>query len=100
MKGSTWLFTLASFVGGILVFSSGYNQVVRYLEQPTWAGLAMIAFWLTLLLFFVVTLGFIMYAVDRKVGNVRVKIALFERLLGYSKEAILPESREKNKENS
>ncbi len=100
MKGSTWLFTLASFVGGILVFSSGYNQVLRYLEQPTWTGLAMIAFWLTLLLFFVATLGFIMYAVDRKAGNVRVKIALFERLLGYSKEAVLPESREKNKENS
>jgi membrane-anchored glycerophosphoryl diester phosphodiesterase (GDPDase) len=100
MKGSTWLFTLASFVGGILVFSSGYNQVLRYLEQPTWTGLALIAFWLTLLLFFVVTLGFIMYAVDRKAGNVRVKIALFERLLGYSKEAVLPESREQNKENS
>ncbi len=100
MKGSTWIFTIASFIGGILVFSSGYNQVLRYLDQPTWTGLAMIAFWLALLLFFVVTLGFIMYAVDRKAGNVRVKITMFERLLGHTKDAPLPESRETNKENS
>lgn len=93
MKGSTWLFTIATFVGGIMVFSSGYGEVVRYLEQPTWTGLAMIAFWLVLLIFFVVTLGFIMYAVDRRVGNVKVKIGLFERLLGFTKDAILPEAR-------
>ncbi len=100
MKGSTWLFTIATFVGGILVFSSGYAQVLQYLNTPTWAGLAMIAFWLALLVFFVVTLGFIMYAVDRRAGNVKVKIGLFERLLGQDKDAKLPESREGNKENS
>ena len=100
MKGSTWIFTIATFVGGILVFSSGYAEVLRYLNSPTWMGLAMIAFWLALLIFFVVTLGFIMYAVDRKAGNVKVKIAFFERLLGYDKDATLPESRESNKESS
>ncbi len=103
MKGSTWLVTLVTFVAGILVFSSGYGETVRYLERPTWTGLAMIGFWLVVLLFLVATLGFIMYAVDRKAGNVRVKIALFERLLGYDKDAVLPESREQtttNKENT
>ena len=102
MKGSTWLVTLVTFVAGILVFSSGYGETVRYLERPTWMGLFMIGFWLLVLLFLVATLGFIMYAVDRKAGNVRVKIATFERLLGYDKDAILPESPEKqtNKENT
>jgi Na+/melibiose symporter-like transporter len=98
MKGSTWLVTITTFVAGIVVFSSGYGETVRYLERPTWQGLAMIGFWLVLLLFLVATLGFIMYAVDRKAGNVRVKIATFERLLGYPKDAVLPEARE-NKEN-
>jgi Na+/melibiose symporter-like transporter len=100
MKGSTWLVTITTFVAGIVVFSSGYGETVRYLERPTWQGLAMIGFWLVLLLFLVATLGFIMYAVDRKAGNVRVKIATFERLLGYPKDALLPESKDNKKENS
>ncbi len=96
MKGSTWLVTLVTFVAGIVVFSSGYAEVVRYLERPTWVGLALIAFWFVLLIFLVVSLGFIMYAVDRKAGNVKVKISVFEKLLGYKADAVLPEARVKS----
>ncbi len=94
MKGSLWIIAITSFIGGIVAFSNGYNAVLRYLESPTWLGLSMIAFWLVLLLFLIGLMGFIMYVTDRKVGNVKVKIHLFERLLGYDKNAELPERKE------
>jgi preprotein translocase subunit Sss1 len=94
MKGSLWIIAIASFIGGIVTFSNGYGAVVRYLETPTWLGLLMIAFWLVLLLFLIGVMGFIMYVTDRKVGNVKVKIHLFERLLGFDKNAELPQKKE------
>jgi hypothetical protein len=94
MKGSLWIIVIASFIGGIVTFSNGYNAVLRYLEAPTWLGLGMIAFWLVSLLFLIGVMGLIMYATDRRAGNVKVKIYLFERLLGYDRNAELPERKE------
>ena len=92
MKGSTWLFAIVTFGAAIVTFSRGYNEVVRYLERPTPEGLATIVLLLGLLVFLLAVMGFIMYAVDRRVGNVRNKVFLFERLLGYQKDAVLPGS--------
>lgn len=92
MKGSTWVFAIITFGAAIVTFSRGYNEVVRYLERPTPEGLAMIVLLLGLLVFLLGVMGFIMYAVDRRVGNVKNKVFLFERLLGYQKDALLPGS--------
>ena len=93
MKGSTWVFAIVTFGAAIVTFSRGYNEVVRYLERPTPEGLLSIVVLLGLLVFLLAVMGFIMYAVDRRVGNVKNKVFLFERLLGYQKDAVLPGSR-------
>ncbi len=92
MKGSTWVFAIITFGAAIVTFSRGYNEVVRYLERPTPEGLLSIVLLLGLLVFLLAVMGFIMYAVDRRVGNVKNKVFVFERLLGYSKDAVLPGS--------
>ena len=92
MKGSTWVFALLTFGAAIVTFSRGYGEVVRYLERPTPEGLLNIVLLLGLLVFLLAVMGFIMYAVDRRVGNVKNKVFLFERLLGYQKDAVLPGS--------
>ena len=92
MKGSTWVFALLTFGAAIVTFSRGYGEVVRYLERPTSGGLLSIVLLLGLLVFLLAVMGFIMYAVDRRVGNVKNKVFLFERLLGYQKDAVLPGS--------
>ena len=92
MKGSTWVFAIITFGAAIATFSRGYGEVVRYLERPTPEGLLSIVLLLGLLVFLLAVMGFIMYAVDRRVGNVKNKVFLFERLLGYSKDAVLPGS--------
>jgi preprotein translocase subunit Sss1 len=90
MKGSTWIFALVTFAATILTFSRGYAEVVRYLARPTPAGLGLIALLLVMLIFLLGVMGFIMYAVDRRAGNVKMKVNLFERLLGFEKDATLP----------
>ena len=97
MKGSTWVFAIITFGAAIVTFSRGYNEVVRYLERPTPEGLGMIVLLLGLLVFLLAVMGFIMYAVDRRVGNVKNKVFLFERLLGYQKDAVLPGSQQEEK---
>ena len=92
MKGSTWVFAVLTFGAAIVTFSRGYGEVVRYLERPTPEGLLSIVLLLGLLVFLLGVMGFIMYAVDRRVGNVKNKVFLFERLLGHSKDAVLPGS--------
>lgn len=92
MKGSTWVFALLTFGAAIVTFSRGYGEVVRYLERPTPAGLLNIVLLLGLLVFLLAVMGFIMYAVDRRVGNVKNKVFLFERLLGFERDAPLPGS--------
>lgn len=96
MKGSTWIFAIITFGAAIVTFSRGYNEVVRYLERPTPEGLLNIVLLLGLLVFLLAVMGFIMYAVDRRVGNVKNKVFLFERLLGYQKDAVLPGSLREN----
>lgn len=79
----------ALFVAAILVFSRAYNLVIEYFTSPTLSGLVTLLT-LALALFAVLAaLGFIMYATERRLGNVKVKNALFERLLGHSPEAQL-----------
>ncbi len=90
MKGSTWIFALVTFAATILTFSRGYAEVVRYLGRPTPEGLGLIALLLVMLIFLLGVMGFIMYTVDRRAGNVKMKVNLFERLLGFEKDAILP----------
>jgi preprotein translocase subunit Sss1 len=90
MKGSVWVVAIITFVAAILTFSRGYNTVLRYFERPTPQGLVTILLLLALLLFLLGVMGFIIYAVDRRAGNVRHKIYLFERLLGFDKDAVLP----------
>lgn len=96
MKGSIWIFAIITFGAAIVTFSRGYNEVVRYLERPTPEGLLNIVLLLGLLVFLLAVMGFIMYAVDRRVGNVKNKVFLFERLLGYQKDAVLPGSLREN----
>jgi hypothetical protein len=90
MKGTTWVITLALFIASMMVFSSGYSTVMTYFATPTLAGLVSIMGHLIALLALIATLGFIMYATERKAGNVKVKNHLFERLLGYAPDAPLP----------
>jgi hypothetical protein len=90
MKGTTWVITLALFIASMMVFSSGYSTIMTYFATPTLAGLVSIMGHLIALLALITTLGFIMYATERKAGNVKVKNHLFERLLGYAPDAPLP----------
>ncbi len=80
----------AVFVAAILTFSRAYNLLLRYFERPTGGGLATLALLVALLLLELGVLGFIMYATDRRLGNVKVKNALFERLLGHPPDEKLP----------
>ncbi len=90
MKGTTWVITVALFIAAMLVFSNGYSTVMTYFATPTLAGLFSIMGHLIALLTLIAMLGFIMYATERKAGNVKVKNHLFERLLGYPPDAPLP----------
>ena len=79
----------ALFVAAILVFSRAYNLVIEYFSRPTLDGLVTLV-GLALALFVVLAaLGFVMYATERSLGNVKVKNALFERLLGHAPDAPL-----------
>jgi hypothetical protein len=86
MKGSVWLLAIAVFVAAIVVFSNGYQSVVRFFALPTPEGLLAIMGYLMLFLLVMTVLAFIMYASERQNGNVKVKNALFERLLGHRAE--------------
>lgn len=90
MKGSMWLFTGITFFAAISVFSRGYAALMEFFKLPTTAGLFWVMLYLVILLFLLSVMGFIMYATERKNGNVKLKNQLFERLLGYDKEAVLP----------
>jgi TRAP-type C4-dicarboxylate transport system permease small subunit len=98
MKGSTWVFAIVTFLAAIVAFSRGYAEVVAYLGRPTPEGLLSIVFFLVVLVFLLAVLGFIMYAVDRRAGNVRNKVYLFERLLGFDKDAVLPGHQDRQQE--
>jgi hypothetical protein len=90
MKGSMWLFSGITFFAAISVFSRGYAALMEFFKLPTSAGLFSVMFYLVILLFLLSVLGFIMYATERKNGNVKVKNHLFERLLGHDKDSVLP----------
>ena len=90
MKGSMLLFTGITFFAAISVFSRGYGALMEFFKLPTTAGLFSVMLYLVILLFLLSVMGFIMYATERKNGNVKLKNQLFERLLGYDKEAVLP----------
>jgi predicted transporter len=90
MKGSMWLFTGITFFAAISVFSRGYAALMEFFKLPTTTGLFSVMLYLVILLFLLSVMGFIMYASERKNGNVKLKNQLFERLLGYDKEAVLP----------
>jgi hypothetical protein len=90
MKGSTWVFAIVTFGAAILTFSRVYGEVVRYLTRPTPEGLVTIIGFSVLLLFLLGVMAFIIYAVDRRAGNVKNKVHVFERLLGFDKNAELP----------
>ena len=89
MKGSVWVLTIAVFVAAIVVFSNGYGSVIRFFALPTPEGLLAVMGYLFLFILVMTVLAFIMYASERRNGNVKVKNALFERLLGY-KDASAP----------
>ena len=91
MKGTLWLISIALFIATIAVFSSGYATLMAYFTAPTTSGLVSIMGHLMVLLALIGMLGFIMYATERKAGNVKVKNHLFERLLGYAPDAPLPD---------
>jgi hypothetical protein len=97
MKGSTWIFAIVTFVAAILTFSRVYGEVVRYLGAPTPEGLVTILAFGVLLIVLLGVMAFIIYAVDRRVGNVKNKVFLFERLLGYDKDAVLPSKQQEEK---
>ena len=90
MKGSMWLLSIITFIAAISVFSRGYGALMEFFKLPTTAGLFSVMFYLVILLFLLSVIGFIMYTTERKNGNVKVKNHLFERLLGYDKDAVLP----------
>ena len=81
MKGSVWVLTIAVFVVAIAVFSRGYASLMAFFALPTTAGLLSVMFHLALFLLVMSVLAFIMYASERRNGNVKVKNALFERLI-------------------
>jgi hypothetical protein len=89
MKGTLWLASIVLFVASVMVFSSGYATLMAYFGTPTTSGLFSIMGHLMVLLALIGMLGFIMYATERKAGNVKVKNLLFERLLGYAPDAPL-----------
>ena len=90
MKPSLMIVTLLLFGGAVRVFSGAYNTMLRYFEQPTSLGLVTLSAWVLGLLVFLAALGFVMYATERRLGNVKVKNQLFERLLGQAPDALLP----------
>jgi hypothetical protein len=100
MKGSMWIFTIITFVAAISVFSRGYAALMEFFKLPTTAGLVSVMVYLLILMFLLAVMGFIMYATERKNGNVKVKNHLFERLLGYDKDSMLPTKTADHKETS
>jgi hypothetical protein len=94
MKGTLWLVSVVLFVVSVLVFSSGYATLMAYFGTPTTSGLVSIMGHLMVLLALIGMLGFIMYATERKAGNVKLKNHLFERLLGYAPDAALQDRAE------
>lgn len=81
---------LAFFTLAIIAFSNAYNSVLRFFEHPTEAGLLRVVTYTIALLGTLTVLGLIMYATERRLGNLKVKNAFFERLLGYAPDAPLP----------
>jgi hypothetical protein len=94
MKGTLWLVSIVLFIVSVMVFSSGYATLMAYFGAPTTSGLVSIMGHLMVLLALIGMLGFIMYATERKAGNVKLKNHLFERLLGYAPDAPLPNQAE------
>lgn len=90
MKGTLWLVSAVLFVVSVVVFSSGYATLMAYFATPTTSGLVSIMGHLMVLIGLIGMLGFIMYATERRAGNVKVKNHLFERLLGHAPDAPLP----------
>jgi hypothetical protein len=87
MKSSVMIFTLILFVLAIIVFSNGYGTLMKFFGTPTLALLLAFAGWFALELLLLSAMGFIMYATDRRAGNVKVKNALFDRLLRIPSDA-------------
>ena len=90
MRPSVLIATIPVFVGAVVMFSRVYNTFLGYIDRPTPLGLLSLFLYTLALLATLTLLGFIMYATERRLGNVKVKNALFERLLGYPKDAELP----------
>ncbi len=90
MRPSLLIASVAVFVGAIFAFSRAYNTLLAFFKQPSLAGLLEIALFVALLFLSIAALGFIMYATDRRKGNIKVKSPFFERLLGYRPDAELP----------
>lgn len=86
MRPTVLLATIAAFGLAIVTFSRAYNAVLRFFEEPTEAKLVNIVVSAVALIAVLMVLGLIMYATERRLGNVKVKNALFERLLGYPAE--------------
>ncbi|HEX2864985.1 MAG TPA: hypothetical protein VHN99_10490, partial [Deinococcales bacterium] len=93
VKPSLMVVTIVLFAGAVRVFSGGYNTLLRYFEQPTTTGLVSLAAWVAALIVLLAALGFVMYATERRLGNVKVKNHLFERLLGHGPNDPLPTPR-------
>lgn len=87
------ILALAAFAVAIVVFSNAYNSVLRFFEQPTELGLIRVVAYVLALIAVLAVLGLIMYATERRLGNVKVKNAFFERLLGYPPDSQLPSER-------
>jgi hypothetical protein len=87
MKPSVLVLSLVLFVAAIVVFSNGYGTLMRFFAAPTLELLVRFGLWFALELVLLTAMGFIMYATDRKAGNVKVKNAFFDRLLGIDPQA-------------
>jgi uncharacterized membrane protein len=87
MKASVMILTLVLFILAILVFSSGYGTLMKFFGAPSLELLLGFAAWFALELLILSAIGFIMYAADRRAGNVKVKNALFDRLLRIPNDA-------------
>ncbi len=92
MRGSLLVLSALVFVLCIAVFSRLYATFMQYVNTPTPEGLLNIFVLFAALVLVMTVLGFIMYATERRMGNVKVKNALFERLLGYAPNAVLPKA--------
>jgi hypothetical protein len=75
------------FVLAIMVFSSGYGTLMKFFGNPSLELLMVFAGWFALELILLSMIGFIMYAADRRAGNVKIKNALFDRLLRIPRDA-------------